>query len=188
MKYPKKIEIEYRALLTKKEYKRLKYFLNANAKDLGKDNKDVYFFILPNKLLKVVYNISKETGEIVMKLNKIGKGADFEEIEIPISPKYIKETVKVFSLLNITDNIMHSYQKRHNYLFKNVEIGLKYSDIWKYHIELEIIINKKDKKKIIEAKNKIKNIANELNIKLMTDKELAEFTKKAEENYKKSKN
>lgn len=187
MKKLRKIEIEYRALLTKKKYEKLQQFLNTNAKKLGQDDKDVYFFILPDKLLKIANNISKKTAEIVIKLNKIGRGTDFEEIEIPISQKNINDAVKIFDLLNITDNIMHSFQKRCNYLYKDVEVALKYSDIWKYHIELEIVINKKSKRQSVIAENKIKNIANELNIKLMSDKEPAEFTKKAEENYRKSK-
>ena len=79
--------------------------------------------------------------------------------------------------------MMESFQKRHNYLFKGVEIALKYSDVWQYHLELEILINDEDKK--IVAEKRIYEVADELGVRIMTDEELKEFTKKAEEKYKK---
>ena len=178
----KQIEIEFRALLFKDRHDNLKDFLDANSKDLGEDDKDVYFFILPDKLLKVVNNISKGDAKLVVKLNKIGKGDDFEEIEVSIRIEDVNNAVEFFTLLDLTDNIMHFYQKRHNYLYKGVEIALKHSDIWGYHAELEIIVDDKSKK--LEAESKIRKIADELNIKLMSNKELTEFTQKAEKDYK----
>ncbi len=180
-----KIEIEFRAILNKTQYKKIEMFLKNKAKSLGKDDKDVYFFTMPDKLLKVVNNISKKSAAIVIKLNEIGKGSDFEEIEIPILQRNIKKAVKIFTMLGISDNIMHDFQKRHNYLYKGVELALKYSDVWGYHLELEIMVDNKDKKEI--AENKIRKIADELNIRLMTEKELAEFIRKAKEKYKNKK-
>ncbi|MCK6462526.1 MAG: hypothetical protein L6Q29_01760 [Candidatus Pacebacteria bacterium] len=177
----KKIEVEFRSMFNKKEYGRIKEFLENNAVDLGEDNKDVHFFIMSDKLLKVVDNVSKNNAKVVLKLNKIGKGSDFEELEIPIERKHATDFTKVFSSLDFTDNIMRSFQKRQNYLYKDVEIALKYSDVWGYHLELEIVITDAKDKEL--AEKKIKEVANELNIKLMTDQELVEFTKKAEEEH-----
>ena len=178
----KRIEIEFRAMFSKERHDELKRFLDENAQHLGIDNKDVYFFILPDKLLKVVDNVSQKNAEIVLKLNTIGTGSDFEEIEIPISPSNIKKAIDMFTYLGFTD-IMHTFQERRNYLYKDVELALKYSDTWGYHIELEILID--DHKKQLEAETRIHEIAHELNISLMTDKELREFTVKAKDNYKK---
>lgn len=178
-----KLEIEFRALLSKTQYKRVQKFLSTNAKDLGEDDKDVYFFIMPDKLLKVVNNISKNNAALVIKLNKIGKGSDFEEIKMPIIQEDIEKAIKVFTALRITDNIMHSFQKRHNFLYKGVELALKYSDVWGHHIEFEIVVDNKNQKNT--AEEKIKRLANELGIKLMNDSELSEFTKRAEEKYRK---
>lgn len=178
----KQIEIEFRARLDEKKYKELEVFLNKKAEDLGTDDKDVFFFIMPDKLLKVVNNISKKKAEIVLKMNKIGKGSDFEEITIPISQKDFDSAVNTFTKLDITDNIMHSFQKRRNYLYKDVEIALKYSDVWGYHLELEKVVNSLDQKKT--AENSIRKIAKELNVYLMTDQELFAFTQKAEKKYK----
>ena len=49
----KQIEIEYRAKFNKVKFKKLKKLLGNKAKDLGKDNKDVYFFIFSNYLRKL---------------------------------------------------------------------------------------------------------------------------------------
>jgi len=175
-------EIEFRSRFNKSTYTRLKSFLEKNAKDLGEDDKNVYFFILPDKLLKLVNNISKKSAEIVLKLNKIGRGSDFQELTAKIPPEEINTLLRILKNLDIYSSIIESFQKRHNYLYKNVEIALKYSKEWGYHAELEIVVNNLKTKN--EAEDKIKLIADELKIKLMTDEELKEFTKKAEKKAK----
>ena len=179
----KKIEIEFRSIFDENRYLKLKKFLDKSAQDLGEDDKDVFFFIMPDKLLKVVNNISKNNAKLVLKLNKIGKGSDFEEIEVTILQANFNEMVKLFTNFGITDNIMQSFQKRHNYLYKDVELALKYSDVWGYHLEFEIVVDDISKKEMAEIK--IKKVANELGVHLMTDQELIKFTKNAEEKYKK---
>lgn len=174
------IEVELRSMFDEGKYKEIGDFLNVKAKDLGEDDKDVYFFILPDKLVKVVNNVSKKNAKIVLKLNKIGKGSDFEEIEIPINQEYIEKAVKLFTGLGFAE-IQHAYQKRHNYSYKGVELALKYSDAWGYHLELEKIVG--DKNDVSEAENQIRNVASEFGIHVMTDKELAEFTKKKDQEY-----
>ena len=180
------IEIEFRAIFDKQKYDNLRKFLVKNAQNLGEDDKDVFFFTLKDKLLKVVNNISKKNAQIVLKLNRIGNGSNFEEFELPIPRNKVNQAVKIFTAINLTDNIMHSFQRRINFIYKDVEVALKYSDVWGYHLELEKVINDEKKKQMTEEK--IKKVANELKIKLMTDEELAEFTKKAEKNYRNQKN
>jgi len=177
------IEVEFRSIFSKSRYDELASFLNRNAKSLGEDDKDVYFFIFPDKLLKVVNNVSKKTAKVVLKLTKIGQGSAFEEIEVPISPADIGNAVRIFTFLGC-DNIMRSFQQRHNYLYKGVELALKYSDHWGYHLELEIVINDSQKKE--EAEAKISIVAEELGVHLMSNQELKEFTDKAEADYKKN--
>ena len=176
------IEIEFRAIFGKKDFDRIKEYLDRNAENIGEDDKDVFFFIMPDKLLKVVDNISKNNAKLVLKLNKIGKGSDFKEIEIPIEREYVNDFVKILTKLGFTDNIMHSFQKRQNYIYKEVEVALKYSEVWGHHLELEVMIT--DIKEKEQAEEKIKKAANDLNIKLMTDKELAKFTRKAENKHR----
>lgn len=179
----KQIEIELRSVFGKKRYDQLKNYLDKNADYLCRDEKDVYFFLLPDKIAKVVNNISKKTAKIVVKLNRIGRGtSDFEEIEIPISPAYFEKAVKLFSSLPF-DQIQNSYQKRHNYMYEGVELALKWTRQWGYHLELEIVVDDKSKKD--EAEAKIREIAKKLGVRILTEEELVKLTKKIDENYKK---
>ena len=179
----KQIEIELRSVFDRKKYNELKEFLGKNAEDLGEDDKDVFFFLLPDKITKATHNISKKTAKIVIKLNRIGRGtSDFEEIEIPINPSDFDKAVKLFSALPF-DQIQNSYQKRHNYLLDGVEIALKWTESWGYHMELEIVVD--DVAKREDAENKIRKVAEKLGVQIMSEEELKDFTKKIDENYKK---
>jgi adenylate cyclase class IV len=114
----KTIEIEHRCLINLEQYDKLHEFLLCHSsQDLGEDDKNVFFFILPDKLLKVTHNISKETAKITLKLSKIGVSNDFEEIEIPINPIDIQLAVNIFKKLGFTQ-IQESFQKRHNFIYQ----------------------------------------------------------------------
>jgi len=179
----KQIEIELRSVFDRKKHNELKEYLGKNAEDLGEDDKDVFFFLLPDKITKATHNVSKKTAKIVIKLNRIGRGtSDFEEIEIPINPSDFDKAVKLFSALPF-DQIQNSYQKRHNYLLDGVEIALKWTESWGYHMELEIVVD--DVAKREEAENKIRKVAEKLGVQIMSEEELKDFTKKIDENYKK---
>lgn len=178
----KNIEIEFRSRFDEKKYNELKNFLSSNAQDLGEDDKDVYFFIFSDKLIKTVNNASKKNAKIVLKLNKIGKGSNFEEIEVPIAQEDFGKVTTIFKAV-LTCDSMHTFQKRHNYLYKDVELALKWSEIWGYHLELEIVINSPSQK--AETEKKIITVAEELGIKIMSDQELRKFTENAEADYKK---
>ncbi len=179
----KQIEIELRAVFDEKKHNELVDYLSKNAQDLGEDDKDVYFFLLPDKITKATHNVSKKTAKIVIKLNRIGRGtSDFEEIEIPINPSDFNKAVKLFSALPF-DQVQNSYQKRHNYLLDGVEIALKWTESWGYHIELEIVVD--DVAKREDAEIKIRKVAEKLGVQIMSEEELKDFTKKIDENYKK---
>lgn len=178
----KNIEIEHRSRFNEAKFKELKNFLDMQAQDLGEDDKDVFFFLFPDKLLKTVNNISKRSAKIVMKLNKIGKGSDFEEIEIPIRPEDFEKATELFIALK-TGEHMRSFQKRHNYLYKGVEIALKWSEHWGHHMELEIVVDDVGKKE--SAESTIFKVAEEFGVHIMSDQELLEFTQAAEAEYKK---
>jgi len=178
-----KFEIEYRSIFDGKQYLQIQKFLKKNAKDLGEDDQDVSFFLLPDRIVKVSNKISKNTAKIVIKLNRLGRGtSDFEEIEISITPSDFEKAIELFSSLPF-DQIQHTYQKRHNYIYKDVEIALKHTDSWGYHMELEILVSDKSKKE--EAEKKIRAVARELGVKIMSEQELTNFAKKIDEQYKK---
>lgn len=172
------IEIEFRAKISKEKYDELSRFLLKKAEDLGEDNKDTVFYILPDKLFKAVNETSKNKAKIVLKNNRIGNGSDFGEWEIGINPGEFEKAVEIFDNLNLPGKRMRAWQERHNYLYKGVEIAVKYSEYWKHHIEMEIMIGDlKDKE---DAERKIREVADELDIKLMTDEEIKAFAQLVE--------
>ena len=173
----KQIEVEHRTRFSKEEHDRLFAFLQKNGKDLGQDDKNVYFFIFPDKLLKVTDNISKDAAKITAKLNRIGEGSGFEEIEFPIARADVKKAVMLFKLFGFTD-VHDSFQSRRNFEYNGVEIALKYSEMWGYHAELEIVIDDETKK--AEADQQIMTVAKELGITLMTEDELKRFIEEKE--------
>jgi predicted adenylyl cyclase CyaB len=180
----KNIEVEVRAVFDESKYNDLLKYLATNAEDLGEDDKDVYFFLLPTKVTKVVNNISKGTAKIVAKLTRVGQGGnDTEEIEIFIDPKDFDSSVKLFTSLDFKE-VQRSFQKRHNYMYKGVEVALKYSESWGYHMELEIMIVSKDD--LIEAESQLKAVAEELGVKIMSPEEQKVFAENIDMQYKKN--
>ncbi len=178
MKNPEKnIELEFWAMFDEVKYKELEKYLDSVAEDLGEDDKNVYFFILPGKLLKVSDNISKKTAKISLKLEKIGRGNAFKENEFLINQADVLKAVDLFKEIGC-DHVIESFQKRHNYLYEGVELALKYSKDWGYHLELEIMIAQEEERAAAEVA--IRSVAQKLGLILMTNEELLEFTKQFE--------
>ena len=173
-------EIEFRALLTEQKYQDLLAHLAKTATDLGADDKRVWFFVMPDKLLKVTHNISQKSGKITLKLTKIGAGSSFEEIDIPIAEGDISKSVQLFSELG-HEYLLEPTILRHNFLYQGVELALKYSKSWGFHMELEVMIT--DQAERDEAEQKIRSVAEELDVRIMTDAELRAFTDNIEKNY-----
>lgn len=184
-KYSPKIEVELRSIFKKNKFDQLKKYLNEKAEYLGPDDKDVCFFILPDKFVKVVNNVSTKTAKIVIKLSSIAKGQnDFEEIEIAIDPQDFEKATKLFRAIPF-EQIEWSFQKRHNYRIDDVELALKWTQSWGYHLELEKVVE--DKGEVNLAIERLREVARELGVKIMTEKELKDFAKKIDNNYKKGK-
>ena len=180
MSESKNIEVELRSRFSKEKYDELLSFLENNAKHLGTDDKRVWFFVMPDKLLKVTHNISKKNGKITLKLTKIGYGSSFEGIEFLISEDDVEKAVKLFT------NLGHEYLfeptiLRRDFEYKGIEFAIKYSKTWGYHLEMEVLLDSTDKEK--EAEDYIREVAKELDIHIMTEQELREFTENIEATY-----
>ena len=173
------IEVEFRAMISKEKYDWLNNFLKENAKDLGQDDKDTCFYIFPDKLFKVVNETSKSRAKIVLKDNHISSGSSLKEWEIYFDQKDFEKAIDLFNHLGLPAKTARDFQERHNYVYKDVEIAVKFSEQWQHHVEMEIVLDDISKK--TEAEEKIKNVAEELGIKLMTNEELRIFTKKFED-------
>lgn len=169
------IELEFRSIFTKEKYDNIKAFLDTSATSLGDDDKSCTYYVFPDRLLKIVHNVSKKNAKVSLKMNNIGNGPAFEEIEFYFSEGELETAKKLFQNLPLTAEVTAESQDRKNYVYKDCEIALKYSKTWGYHLEIEQVI--KDLTQKDEAEKKIRLVAQELGIELMTEEELASFIK-----------
>lgn len=176
----KNIEIEYRSRFDRKTFGRVRNFLSRHGRRLGKDDKEVFFYVGKNKVYKVVKNISSRTAKIVLKDARIEKKSSFREVEIPIDLARVSEANEfVKSIPGL--RFYHDIVRRENFSWRKVEIALKYSQTWGYHAELEVMLSAEDKKKT--ASKRIRNVASELGIQLMESNDIARFLREAHTNY-----
>jgi hypothetical protein len=73
---------------------------------------------------------------------------------------------------------MHrAFNERHDFHYRGVEIALKHSEAWGHHAEFEVLLDGEpsngDKDGAIA---RIRQVAAELGVELMSEQELAEFT------------
>ena len=139
------LEIEFRSIFNQEKYNELKVFLDERAENLGEDNKDCYYYIFKDKLVKLVDNISQNSAKISLKLNKIGDGPAFPELELYFSQDQFKTAKTILENVMAPDKVMNGLQKRNNYKYKGCQIALKHSDAWGYHLEIEKVIESADK-------------------------------------------
>lgn len=171
------IEIEMRARFGKETRDQLVGRLRRDGEDLGPDDKHIYFYVLPDQLLKVTDNTAAGTAKITLKGSKIGQGAAFAETEFAIAPADVGAAVKLFNALGFGEEMHEASNLRHNFRFDGVEIAVKWSEAWGYHAEFEVLLDDDAPDAArAEAAAKITDVANELGVTLMTEQELAEFT------------
>lgn len=135
------VEIEMRARFTKETHDQLVTRLKTDGEDLGTDDKHIYFYVLPDQLLKVTDNTAAGTAKITLKGSKIGQGAAFAETEFAIAPPAdVPAAVQVFNALGFDTSMHEAFNFRHNFRFDDVEIAVKWSEAWGYHAEFEILL------------------------------------------------
>jgi adenylate cyclase class IV len=176
------VEIELRGRFDEAKYKELLDFLLRNAIDLGPNDKHIYFYVLPERLLKVVHNVSGGTAKVSLKNNRLGQGSAFPETELDIDPAQVDTAVQMFNDLGFSEFMHDAFNSRHDFRYKDVEIALKYSDAWGYHAEFEILLDGEpsDGQKASAAAH-IHEVAAGLGVRLMTERELTDFTQEFEQ-------
>ncbi|AVH96775.1 CYTH domain-containing protein [Streptomyces sp. WAC00288] len=171
------IEIEMRARFDEETYEKLLVRLAAEAEDLGCDDKNIYFYVLPDQLLKVTDNTAAGSAKITLKASKIGQGSAFPETEFAIARDDVPAAVRIFNALGFEDTMHQAFNQRHNFRFRGVEIAVKWSEAWRHHAEFEVLLDEgAGATAQEEATARIHGVADELGIHLMTEQELADFT------------
>ncbi|MFD3661954.1 CYTH domain-containing protein [Streptomyces sp. NPDC058659] len=171
------IEIEMRARFDEETYEKLLVRLAAEAEDLGCDDKNIYFYVLPDQLLKVTDNTAAGSAKITLKASKIGQGAAFPETEFAIGRDDVPAAVRIFNALGFEGAMHQAFNQRHNFRFRGVEIAVKWSEAWGHHAEFEVLLDEgAGATAQEEATARIRGVTDELGIHLMTEQELADFT------------
>lgn len=169
-------EIEHRALLTEELFSELESTLLKDGNFLGQDDKEVAYYIFSEKLLKVVKNTSKKTGVLSLKLNALGNGSSFQEFELSFAPEDFDTMRTICDSISTPNQVIVGTQRRKNFSYNDVEIALKWSEDWGYHAEFELMIEDLSEKDSADAK--IRQVAGELSVTLMTEEEVAAFSAK----------
>lgn len=167
-------EIEHRAVLIETAYAELAEKLAREATLLGTDDKEVSYYIFPDKLLKVVRNISKGTAKLSLKLTALGAGSSFQEFEVPFPEDSFEMMKSICEKISVPDQVISGTQKRTNYEYKGVEVALKWSEDWGYHAEFEVMISDLSEKETADAR--IRDAAKALSVPLMTEEEVGAFS------------
>jgi adenylate cyclase class IV len=171
------VEVELRARFNETQHDALIAHLSAYADDLGVNNKHIYFYLLPDKLLKVVNNLSAGTAKISLKGGRIGQGSAFAETEMSIPQDEVPVAVEILNQLGYADTMHEAYNQRHDFRFNGVEIAVKHSEAWGHHAEFEVLLDDGcDQSAIDAALARIHQAADELGVTVMTEDELAAFT------------
>lgn len=171
------LEIEMRARFDEDTHDQLISRLEREGEDLGCDDKHIHFYVLPDKLLKVTDNIAVGSAKITLKTSKIGQGAAFPETEIAIAREDVPAAVALFDTLGFEAERHEAFNKRHNFRFRGVEVAVKWSDAWGHHAEFEVLLDDGASAAAQEkASARIRAVAEELEVRLMSEQELADFT------------
>lgn len=171
------VEIEMRARFDKDVHEQLISRLEREGEDLGCDDKHIYFYVLPDQLLKVTDNTAAGSAKITLKASKIGQGPAFPETEFTIAREDVQAAVSVFNALGFDGEMHEASNQRHNFRFRGVEIAVKWSEAWGHHAEFEVLLDDSPSAAAKEeASTRISTVAKELGVRLMTEQELADFT------------
>lgn len=165
------IEVEVRGIITKEEFEKAKSFLDQNSESREEDNRESYFFIVPNLNLKVAKAISKNKAKLALKTGEESSIAN-QEFELALKPEEVETAISILTNLGF-DKYKKSDQIRTNYIYKGCEIALKWSKDWSYHFEMEFVTE--DESKVEELKATLNQLATEINLKPMSEEEIDSF-------------
>ena len=171
-------EYEERAFLTEEQFLTIEEKLDTLATHHEIDNKTSYFFVLPDVNVSIASSPAKTV--IKYKGGQLGLGNGFEEIEVPIEPNALNDSINLFSILLKTKPQI-SEQFRINYTLPDgIEVALKYTQTWGFHLEAEKTYEHAKSLEDVErqAKEDLDALARELGISYIDD-ETMDVSKKS---------
>lgn len=172
------IEVEKKSLISEDTYGKLgAQILAMGGVDLGVNNTASVFFLASNWQLKIQHLISKREAKIAWKSGGNDGSSARQEVEIALSPSDVEKAQKIVQTLTPDAELYSTHQDRHDYSLDGVNIAVKFSPDWEYHVELDVTTERSDD--IENALQKIHSVAGQLGLKVMSDEEEASFVQQA---------
>ena len=164
------IEVEKKAIVEEADLERVKnILLDMGAEDLGENNTESYFYLHDDYQLKVQIRLSKGDAKIAWKSGGFNGAASREEIELPFPVESGESAHLLMDRLLPDAKKVRTTQQRHDLKLGDIEIALKWSDQWKFHIELDTNVDSSvDTPAALEQ---LEELAQKLDIHLMTEAE-----------------
>jgi len=170
------IEVEKLALIDEKVYQEVgSTLIDLGAEDLGENNTKTVFFHPSDARVKVQVNTSKNSAKIVWKSGgSLQAHSDREEVEFPFKPEDFEAAVELVSrFLPGVEYYSPRVQKRHDYVLDDVNVSVKHSDDFGYHIEFDVVVDSNSE--VEQALEKIESVAKKLKVKILSAEEENEF-------------
>lgn len=173
------IEVERRALIDETTYNSIgNSIIMLGGVDEGLNSTTSTFYLKKNNWqMKVQHLKSKNKAKIAWKSGGLDGAVARQEIEINIDTKDIQNANDLIAMLSPDSDIFITQQDRHDYSLGDLNIAVKYSHDWRYHIEIDILVD--DKSQINSSLEKIDDLAIKLDVTLLTPEEEKTFVESA---------
>jgi adenylate cyclase class IV len=184
----KQIEVEFRGKLTKKEFDRVKSYLER-TNELKSEKRRLTFMYFRDNIPKNINDIKDEKvdlrlritnrqPELVLKYGLFNVGGAREELSIALDRQDVEKYIQLLALLGWNIGVIYA-TKIFIYKYQSAEIALVDIANFGYNFEIEILT---DNTHVEIAQNKIKNIIAKLNLKVMSEREFKEQCNKINRN------
>ncbi len=175
----KKIEVEVRGPLSRKEYQDLQKVLLVEGELLSEKKRmliDYSVFIpkqgIRNRDLDIRLRITNDESEVVIKKGAWKASDSREEVVVKLQKGEFGNMVKAYAALGYKKGVIAKNEYK-IYKYKDIEFKLVYVPEFEYFFEAEIGCQENEDTK--NAREVIGQICNELNLKYYSDEEWFDF-------------
>lgn len=171
-----KYEVEIRGHLNKHQFKKLKSFLDKNAK-VGQKQNQVAIFMdgehnknfgsIKDSKMRLALQINEGQSKLKVKLGHVSLTGR-REIQLNLGKTPSSEIFAFLETFGFSKGAVRPVY-RQDYYYQGIEIALKNKCIFGDHFELETSVNQKSELK--NSKKKLLDFANKFNLDVLTEKE-----------------
>lgn len=168
------IEVEYRGILTKEKFKKLREFLREKGNFIKeKDRFSVIYFPRGKERLKVSKSpldlrirITNKKSEMILKYGRNSGNDARKEFAFPVDSEKFEDTTEFLKILGFYYGVLQA-TKTYVYMYKDIEFAIVDVPGWGYYFEAEILT---DAKSIKNANKKIESVCKEFGLDILNDR------------------